>query len=141
MKGSTEACSNAEVEIMKKLREAYENDVVAVNVSSALPLCLPRCSGRAETQRSVCYKGGASPITVLSSSTSHTFLHVLPFTATGQPDPRTEPQRFGHLLHGAVHAAIHPRGPRGCSCHPLPPLCSKCEMILVPGAAGMGWTL
>lgn len=34
VKGSTEACSNAEVEIMKKLREAYENDVVAVNVSS-----------------------------------------------------------------------------------------------------------
>lgn len=37
VKGSTEACSSAEVEIMKKLREAYENDVVAVNVSSALP--------------------------------------------------------------------------------------------------------
>uniref|UniRef100_A0A8B9CTP9 Insulin like growth factor 2 mRNA binding protein 2 n=1 Tax=Anser brachyrhynchus TaxID=132585 RepID=A0A8B9CTP9_9AVES len=35
VKGSTEACSNAEVEIMKKLREAYENDVVAVNSSSA----------------------------------------------------------------------------------------------------------
>uniref|UniRef100_A0A663E7N8 Insulin-like growth factor 2 mRNA-binding protein 2 n=1 Tax=Aquila chrysaetos chrysaetos TaxID=223781 RepID=A0A663E7N8_AQUCH len=32
VKGSTEACSNAEVEIMKKLREAYENDVVAVNL-------------------------------------------------------------------------------------------------------------
>ncbi|OXB83457.1 UNVERIFIED_CONTAM: hypothetical protein H355_006304 [Colinus virginianus] len=35
VKGSTEACSNAEVEIMKKLREAYENDIVAVNSSSA----------------------------------------------------------------------------------------------------------
>lgn len=34
VKGSTEACSNAEVEIMKKLREAYENDIVAVSVSS-----------------------------------------------------------------------------------------------------------
>ncbi|XP_051481916.1 insulin-like growth factor 2 mRNA-binding protein 2 isoform X1 [Apus apus] len=31
VKGSTEACSSAEVEIMKKLREAYESDVVAVN--------------------------------------------------------------------------------------------------------------
>ncbi|KFU92522.1 Insulin-like growth factor 2 mRNA-binding protein 2, partial [Chaetura pelagica] len=31
VKGSTEACASAEVEIMKKLREAYENDVVAVN--------------------------------------------------------------------------------------------------------------
>uniref|UniRef100_A0A8C3Y2X1 Insulin like growth factor 2 mRNA binding protein 2 n=1 Tax=Catharus ustulatus TaxID=91951 RepID=A0A8C3Y2X1_CATUS len=35
VKGSTEACSSAEVEIMKKLREAYESDVVAVNGSSA----------------------------------------------------------------------------------------------------------
>uniref|UniRef100_A0A8C8BQ35 Insulin like growth factor 2 mRNA binding protein 2 n=1 Tax=Otus sunia TaxID=257818 RepID=A0A8C8BQ35_9STRI len=35
VKGSMEACSNAEVEIMKKLREAYENDVVAINSSSA----------------------------------------------------------------------------------------------------------
>uniref|UniRef100_A0A8C2YGI7 Insulin like growth factor 2 mRNA binding protein 2 n=1 Tax=Coturnix japonica TaxID=93934 RepID=A0A8C2YGI7_COTJA len=35
VKGSTEACSNAEVEIMKKLREAYENDIVAVSSSSA----------------------------------------------------------------------------------------------------------
>ncbi|NWQ83223.1 IF2B2 protein, partial [Columbina picui] len=38
VKGSTEACSNAQVEIMKKLREAYENDVVAVNVSALPPL-------------------------------------------------------------------------------------------------------
>lgn len=41
VKGSTEACSNAEVEIMKKLREAYENDIVAVNVSSQP--CCPGC--------------------------------------------------------------------------------------------------
>lgn len=33
MKGSLEACCSAEVEIMKKLREAYENDIAAVNVS------------------------------------------------------------------------------------------------------------
>ncbi|XP_028586661.1 insulin-like growth factor 2 mRNA-binding protein 2 isoform X3 [Podarcis muralis] len=32
VKGSIEACSNAEVEIMNKLREAYENDIVAVNL-------------------------------------------------------------------------------------------------------------
>ncbi|KAM6388882.1 insulin-like growth factor 2 mRNA-binding protein 2 isoform 2-T2 [Pluvialis apricaria] len=37
VKGSTEACSNAEVEIMKKLREAYENDVVAVNQANLIP--------------------------------------------------------------------------------------------------------
>ncbi|XP_074768802.1 insulin-like growth factor 2 mRNA-binding protein 2 isoform X2 [Athene noctua] len=36
VKGSTEACSNAEVEIMKKLREAYENDVVAINQQANL---------------------------------------------------------------------------------------------------------
>ncbi|KAM6063983.1 insulin-like growth factor 2 mRNA-binding protein 2 isoform 2-T2 [Theristicus caerulescens] len=36
VKGSMEACSNAEVEIMKKLREAYENDVVAVNQQANL---------------------------------------------------------------------------------------------------------
>ncbi|TRZ23492.1 hypothetical protein HGM15179_003647 [Zosterops borbonicus] len=36
VKGSTEACSNAQVEIMKKLREAYENDMVAVNQQANL---------------------------------------------------------------------------------------------------------
>ncbi|XP_064930305.1 insulin-like growth factor 2 mRNA-binding protein 2 isoform X3 [Columba livia] len=36
VKGSTEACSKAQVEIMKKLREAYENDVVAVNQQANL---------------------------------------------------------------------------------------------------------
>uniref|UniRef100_A0A8C8BLL7 Insulin like growth factor 2 mRNA binding protein 2 n=1 Tax=Otus sunia TaxID=257818 RepID=A0A8C8BLL7_9STRI len=36
VKGSMEACSNAEVEIMKKLREAYENDVVAINQQANL---------------------------------------------------------------------------------------------------------
>uniref|UniRef100_A0A8C6Q474 Insulin-like growth factor 2 mRNA binding protein 2a n=1 Tax=Nothobranchius furzeri TaxID=105023 RepID=A0A8C6Q474_NOTFU len=40
VKGSLEACCKAEEEIMKKLREAYENDVAAINVrspSSAFP--------------------------------------------------------------------------------------------------------
>ncbi|XP_076973927.1 insulin-like growth factor 2 mRNA-binding protein 2 isoform X4 [Tamandua tetradactyla] len=31
VKGTVEACANAEVEIMKKLREAFENDMLAVN--------------------------------------------------------------------------------------------------------------
>lgn len=35
VKGSVEACSKAQAEIMKKLREAYENDLAAMNVSSA----------------------------------------------------------------------------------------------------------
>ena len=71
MKGSTEACSNAEVEIMKKLREAYENDVVAVNVSSQPSrLGCPCFRAAAEIARrklggeSICYgKGWPSPIT------------------------------------------------------------------------------
>lgn len=33
VKGSIEACCQAEVEIMKKVREAYENDIAAMNVS------------------------------------------------------------------------------------------------------------
>uniref|UniRef100_A0A8D0EB71 Insulin like growth factor 2 mRNA binding protein 2 n=1 Tax=Salvator merianae TaxID=96440 RepID=A0A8D0EB71_SALMN len=36
VKGSIEACSRAEVEIMNKLREAYENDIVAVNQQANL---------------------------------------------------------------------------------------------------------
>lgn len=31
MKGTVEACASAEIEIMKKLREAFENDMLAVN--------------------------------------------------------------------------------------------------------------
>jgi len=34
VKGSIEACCQAEVEIMKKVREAYENDIAAMNVSA-----------------------------------------------------------------------------------------------------------
>ncbi|XP_069471863.1 insulin-like growth factor 2 mRNA-binding protein 2 isoform X2 [Ambystoma mexicanum] len=36
VKGGIDACSNAEVEILKKLREAYENDVLAVNQQANL---------------------------------------------------------------------------------------------------------
>lgn len=35
MKGSIEACGRAEEEVMKKIREAYESDVAAMNVSEA----------------------------------------------------------------------------------------------------------
>uniref|UniRef100_A0AAY4B6G6 RRM domain-containing protein n=1 Tax=Denticeps clupeoides TaxID=299321 RepID=A0AAY4B6G6_9TELE len=34
VRGGVDECCNAEVEIMKKLREAYENDISAVNVST-----------------------------------------------------------------------------------------------------------
>ncbi|XP_050184061.1 insulin-like growth factor 2 mRNA-binding protein 2 isoform X2 [Myiozetetes cayanensis] len=37
VKGSMEACSNAEVEIMKKLREAYENDVAVNQQANLIP--------------------------------------------------------------------------------------------------------
>lgn len=33
IKGSIENCCLAEVEVMKKVREAYENDIAAMNVS------------------------------------------------------------------------------------------------------------
>ncbi|XP_017313001.1 insulin-like growth factor 2 mRNA-binding protein 2 isoform X1 [Ictalurus punctatus] len=36
VKGGVEECCNAEVEIMKKLREGYENDVAALNLQTAL---------------------------------------------------------------------------------------------------------
>ncbi|XP_065105133.1 insulin-like growth factor 2 mRNA-binding protein 2a isoform X1 [Paramisgurnus dabryanus] len=36
VKGSIEACCSAEVEIMRKLREAYENDVAAINQQTNL---------------------------------------------------------------------------------------------------------
>uniref|UniRef100_A0A7N8WWQ1 Insulin-like growth factor 2 mRNA binding protein 2a n=1 Tax=Mastacembelus armatus TaxID=205130 RepID=A0A7N8WWQ1_9TELE len=36
VKGSLEACCKAEVEIMKKLREAYENDIAAINQQANL---------------------------------------------------------------------------------------------------------
>lgn len=42
MKGAIENCCRAEQEIMKKVREAYENDVAAMSVSIR-HLCLP-CS-------------------------------------------------------------------------------------------------
>lgn len=34
VKGSVETCAKAEEEIMKKIRESYENDVASMNVSS-----------------------------------------------------------------------------------------------------------
>ena len=34
VKGTVEACASAEIEITKKLREAFENDMLAVNVSA-----------------------------------------------------------------------------------------------------------
>ncbi|XP_076405476.1 insulin-like growth factor 2 mRNA-binding protein 2 isoform X4 [Peromyscus maniculatus bairdii] len=34
VKGAIDACANAEIEIMKKLREAFENDMLAVNTHS-----------------------------------------------------------------------------------------------------------
>ncbi|XP_060754930.1 insulin-like growth factor 2 mRNA-binding protein 2 isoform X1 [Neoarius graeffei] len=36
VRGGVDECCNAEVEIMKKLREAYENDVAALNLQTAL---------------------------------------------------------------------------------------------------------
>lgn len=35
VRGGVEECCNAEVEIMKKLREAHENDLASLNVSKS----------------------------------------------------------------------------------------------------------
>uniref|UniRef100_A0A8C9MSC6 Insulin like growth factor 2 mRNA binding protein 2 n=1 Tax=Serinus canaria TaxID=9135 RepID=A0A8C9MSC6_SERCA len=62
VKGSTEACSNAEVEIMKKLREAYESDVVAVSVSPALPRACPTAGRQKFTgEVNLTARGGPRP--------------------------------------------------------------------------------
>lgn len=98
VKGSTEACSNAEVEIMKKLREAYENDIVAVNVSfQPTPLTYHCFKATAEATRKKWSCGGQSVVdrAVLfgkkPQKPTQPSLCVFTFLATGQPDPRTEP--------------------------------------------------
>uniref|UniRef100_A0A7N5ZWS3 RRM domain-containing protein n=1 Tax=Anabas testudineus TaxID=64144 RepID=A0A7N5ZWS3_ANATE len=45
VKGSIEACCQAEVEVMKKVREAYENDIAAMNVARLLPFSLEHSLG------------------------------------------------------------------------------------------------
>lgn len=41
VKGSIETCAKAEEEIMKKIRESYENDIAAMNVSFLRVWALP----------------------------------------------------------------------------------------------------
>uniref|UniRef100_A0A7N8XCG7 Insulin-like growth factor 2 mRNA binding protein 2a n=1 Tax=Mastacembelus armatus TaxID=205130 RepID=A0A7N8XCG7_9TELE len=71
VKGSLEACCKAEVEIMKKLREAYENDIAAINqqanlipglnlsalgiFSSGLPVLPPAAGPRGAPEQEVVY--------------------------------------------------------------------------------------
>ncbi|OWK06073.1 IGF2BP2, partial [Cervus elaphus hippelaphus] len=43
VKGTVEACANAEIEIMKKLREAFENDMLAVNTDQGMPTVRTLC--------------------------------------------------------------------------------------------------
>lgn len=40
VKGNVETCAKAEEEIMKKIRESYENDIASMNVSSDAGLSL-----------------------------------------------------------------------------------------------------
>lgn len=42
VKGSIETCAKAEEEIMKKIRESYENDIAAMNVSCLVAWALSR---------------------------------------------------------------------------------------------------
>lgn len=54
VKGSIETCAKAEEEIMKKIRESYENDIAAMNVSCLVSWALLelepqfRCDGPLE---------------------------------------------------------------------------------------------
>lgn len=40
VKGSVETCAKAEEEIMKKIRESYENDIASMNVSFHMDMFL-----------------------------------------------------------------------------------------------------
>lgn len=40
VKGNVETCAKAEEEIMKKIRESYENDIASMNVSSGVGMPL-----------------------------------------------------------------------------------------------------
>lgn len=40
VKGSVETCAKAEEEIMKKIRESYENDIASMNVSSSVGMSM-----------------------------------------------------------------------------------------------------
>uniref|UniRef100_A0A3B3SDM3 Insulin-like growth factor 2 mRNA binding protein 2b n=1 Tax=Paramormyrops kingsleyae TaxID=1676925 RepID=A0A3B3SDM3_9TELE len=53
VKGDIEACCKAEADIMKKLREAYDNDIAAVNVRPASISCGPRAAVNAPEQEVV----------------------------------------------------------------------------------------
>uniref|UniRef100_A0A8C1RCY3 Insulin-like growth factor 2 mRNA binding protein 1 n=1 Tax=Cyprinus carpio TaxID=7962 RepID=A0A8C1RCY3_CYPCA len=53
VKGSIEACCLAEQEIMKKVREAYDNDVAAMNVSSSYSFFFLCVSPQASEQETV----------------------------------------------------------------------------------------
>ncbi|KAI4881204.1 hypothetical protein NFI96_015606 [Prochilodus magdalenae] len=61
VKGSIEACANAEEELMKKIRESYENDVAAMNLQSNL---IPGLNLNALGLFPVGASGGMSPSVV-----------------------------------------------------------------------------
>lgn len=98
MKGPIEACCLAEQEIMKKVREAYDNDIAAMNVSP------PRSTHTPSTRLVHTH----TLHTCLVQTQTHTDTAVLFtcifFPATDSPDPRPESgsSRFvpALLLHG-----------------------------------------
>lgn len=139
---------------MKKLREAYENDVVAVNVSPRPAPRHPPASGLLLGQPEKYVRGAGGSVCQGKGhnvceepprphSTFSPSLCVFTSLATSQPDPRTKPQRSGHLLDRAFHAPVLCGGPRRCCGHPLPPICSKCKRIWGAGGSlvGAGWCL
>ncbi|XP_066531408.1 insulin-like growth factor 2 mRNA-binding protein 3 isoform X2 [Hoplias malabaricus] len=67
VKGSIEACARAEEELMKKIRESYENDVAAMNLQSNL---IPGLNLNALGLFPVGASGGMSPSVVQGPSTA-----------------------------------------------------------------------
>uniref|UniRef100_A0A8B9PB53 Insulin like growth factor 2 mRNA binding protein 3 n=1 Tax=Apteryx owenii TaxID=8824 RepID=A0A8B9PB53_APTOW len=74
VKGSIETCAKAEEEIMKKIRESYENDIAAMNVSGLMAWELWTSSG---PLRGLLKTGPVSKLNRPESETVHLFIPAL----------------------------------------------------------------
>ncbi|XP_070623091.1 insulin-like growth factor 2 mRNA-binding protein 3 isoform X3 [Erythrolamprus reginae] len=93
VKGTIDTCAKAEEEIMKKIRESYENDIAAMNLQAhlipglnlnALGLFPPSSSGIPPPAV------GVAPATASSSYPPFGFCHFLPYSYRGQQQPESE---------------------------------------------------
>ncbi|XP_058035782.1 insulin-like growth factor 2 mRNA-binding protein 3 isoform X7 [Ahaetulla prasina] len=93
VKGSIDTCAKAEEEIMKKIRESYENDIAAMNLQAhlipglnlnALGLFPPSSSGIPPPTV------GVAPATASSSYPPFGFCHFPSYSYRGQQQPESE---------------------------------------------------